>query len=365
MTIKNNKTLADLLKSSKSNQPLKIADLIVTTGLSIGATPLEGAIYSFAKFGADSIRKYFTDRSESKIYEFHRKLLLNDNDQLDESILESTLEIAEYHALLQACLAEIEDKKTAIYGNLAKAIARNTVPKELRRHLILTLKEINWDQLDLLARVYVLSRGDIIPSTGPGNRSPTEAITAEDPYSAKGIDSAFLKLKSLISDENITPIGRIFSEACLPSDNLEPEAFEYKKWTGMKYCTFLLDEYNSTPSGISKEIDSYFRDKGIEGGMGPMEGTLDSPRPIPLSNFFLIAYRNGKTLSDTRKQNLIKKIGNKPSLQIIYTNTKNDTPHPILESEFLQVTPQSKELAPEKAYATITKIINKQKEQLE
>ena len=357
MVPKNDKKLIDILKSSKTNRTLKIADLLVTAGLANSGIPGADAIYNFAKLGTTSIKDYLTERSESKIFEFHRKLLLNYKDIVDESILQSTLEMADYHALLQACLSDIEDEKNTIYGNLAKAIARNSIPKDLRRHFILTLKEINWDQLDLLARVYVLGRYNIMPLQGIGRRKPSEAISASDPYSAQGIDSSFLKAKSLIEADSLTPLGKAFIEACLSSENLEPELFGYKQWTGTKYSIFVFDELYGTVFNSCQEIGSYYRERGIEGGTGPMEGILDSFRPMLHPHFFVIAYRNGKQLPENRIQNLLKVIGKRPALQLIYTNNTNETPTPIIESEFLSISPDKLKSAAKQTFEAIAKLL--------
>ncbi|NBB33768.1 hypothetical protein [Pseudomonas sp. BC115LW] len=357
MVPKNDKKLIDILNSSKTNKTLKISDVLVTAGLATSGIPGAEAIWNFAKLGTNSIKDYLADRSESKVFEFHRKLLLNDKDIVDDSVLQSTLEMADYHALLQACLSDIEDEKTTIYGNLAKAIARNVVPKNLRRHFILTLKEINWDQLDLLARVYVLSQYNIMPQQGIGRRKPSEAISAPDPYSAQGIDSSFLKTKSLVDADSLTPLGKSFIEACLSRENLEPELFGYKRWTGTKYSIFVLDELHGTVFNSCHEIENYYRQRGVEGGTGPMEGSLDRFSPMLHPDFFLIAYQNGKKLPEIRTQNLLKVIGKRPALQIIYMNNANETPTPIIESDFLSIHPDNIKNTAAQTFEAMAKIL--------
>jgi hypothetical protein len=196
-----------------------------------------------------------------------------------------------------------------------------------------------------------------MPLQGIGRRKPSEAISASDPYSAQGIDSSFLKAKSLIDADSLTSLGKAFIEACLSSENLEPELFGYKQWTGTKYSIFVLDDLYGTVFNSCQEIESYYRERGVEGGTGPLEGILDSFRPMLHPHFFVIAYRNGKQLPENRTQNLLKVIGKRPALQLIYTNNTNETPTPIFESEFLSISPDKLKSAAKQTFEATAKLL--------
>lgn len=313
---------------SNLNKTIKIADLIIDTGLTYSGILGADKIYSFAKIGASFARDYISEQSEKKAYEFHRRLLLAEDNSLDVKLSHAQLDAADYHALFSACLSDIEQEKSGIYGQLAKMIATKKVPKEIRRFFILKLKEITWDQLDILAKTYVISSHRIMPTQGNFELRTTEILGKEDPFSAKGLDIHYLIQNKLIADNDITAIGKQFIKACFPNELLTPGAYDYREWIGGNYAMLSLQD-----DGIAhpehRRIDHYFRDKGVMGFSGLLEGSLDREVYLPNATFILAVYNNNKKLDARRLANLEQLFARKAALQIIFTNRPEDIPTPL------------------------------------
>lgn len=330
-----------LLKTSENSKVLKIADLVTSTVLSNSGIPGANAAYDFAKLGIDSVRKYLVERQDAKIVEFHKAMIGGDNDGIDESILESVIDVADYHALLDACLADIEMEKNGMYGRLAKSIASGDVKKHLKRHYILSLKELTWDQIDLLARLYILTKYSIKPENGPGTQQVNQVIDSAKHGTIERLDITALTSRGFVYGSEITDLCEPFLSAVLPEENMTPEAFDLEEWTGHRFTIIELCNEQHETRDLTKVIDQYFRDMGIQGGSGPMEGALDRTDLGTFSSFFIIIYPNGKTIPDTRKDNLLRITKNKHALQVIMCATDREIPNPIAELPYVVALPEA------------------------
>ncbi|CAM3681225.1 hypothetical protein CCOS865_02078 [Pseudomonas reidholzensis] len=344
---------------------IKIADLIIDTGLTCSGIPGAEKIYNFAKIGASFVRDYISEQSEKKAYEFHRRLLLADDDSLDEKLNQAQLDAADYHALFSACLSDIEQEKSGIYGHLAKMIATSKVPKEIRRYFILKLREMTWDQLDILAKTYVVSSHRIMPSQGNHELRTSEILDSENPFSAKGMDIHYLNQNKFIADSKITVLGKQFIKSCFPDELITPGAYNYREWAGANYAMLSLQEHGIDHVDY-KRIENHFRDKGIMGQSGYMEGLLDREAHIPIVDFILVAYPNGKKLNACRLANLEQLISRKAALQIIFTEKPEDIAEPLIsKSPYIAICNEDKYQSGQLAYEKMGNILLERKKNQE
>ncbi|WP_434593388.1 hypothetical protein J3Q09_26035 [Pseudomonas sp. R4-83] len=330
-TEKDKKNLAELLRDPEKSKKLKIADLIASTALSNSGIPGANAIYDFAKFGVNAVREFLVERQDEKISDFHNAMLTDNSEILDETVVDKNIDIVDYHALLDACISDIEMEKNALYGRLAKSIASGKISARIKRHYTLCLKELTWDQIDLLARLYVHDSFSIKPSQGPGSIDASDKLKNVRHDSIEGLDVSALAAKGFVHGTDLTALSEPFLKAIFPPELLTPAAFNLKVWTGHRFSIIQLPLNGFDTLGVSESIHEYFRNLGVQGGIGPMEGILDGTRSFPFNLFFIIVYPNGKTLSDTRKDNLLEIIKNKAALQIIICEESDNALSPILD----------------------------------
>lgn len=310
---------------------IKIADLIIETGLSFSGLPGAEKIYSFAKLGASFVRDYVNQRSEKKAYEFHRQLLLDSNQKMEDELNDASLDTGDYHALLNACLADIEEEKSGLYGKLAKSIAMNKVRQEYKRFFITRLKEATWDQLDLLANAHIVTKHNIMPPRGNWKFTTEELLKNVDPISARGLDSNYLHQNRLLQDDKISSLGKEFIEACFPQDLLTPSAFGYNEWLGANFTMITLANSGPAYEGC-QIIANYYREHRIQGHTGLLEGILDQEIIMLPATFVVVGYENGKQLDPRRLRNLEAYIGRRLALQVICINDLSEEIKPVTES---------------------------------
>lgn len=221
------KALAEIAKHPATKTILKVADIALLAGASL--TPGGAAVYEVSKIGLEKASKYVQQRNELRILDFHRNFLYRDG-MPEEQLLTAELEEANFHALLNACVTDIEDEKTVPYANLTRAIALGKVSQPLRRHYIVSLRDIAWDHLDFLRRAYVVTKHPIIPPKGNLNLDPATLLTDYQPGSPKHLAVVSLNAKGFIDGVKLSDIGIKFVESCSNDEDLSPYAFGYQTW---------------------------------------------------------------------------------------------------------------------------------------
>ncbi|WP_454842863.1 hypothetical protein [Pseudomonas hormoni] len=329
------KGISGISKHPKTSSILKIADIVIKTGFATTGAVLPDAAYEFSKLGLGKLRDYIHGRDDQRIYEFHKRLLYRD-DVADAEILEGEIEEANYHALLNACLSDIEDEKTTPYANLTRSIALGRVSKELRRHYALSLKDIAWEDLDFLRQAYVISNNSIIPNSGGGSLSSEDFLVKIPADSVRALSIRNLTAKGFVDGQKLTAIGVGFVKACSADDDLTPGVYGYSVWTGHSCDSYLLDQ----SSEAARAHDILWRDLrsiGVKSNT-PTEGILESRRDKNMyTTCAMIIYRRGKVLDNPKLENLKFRLGEIPVVQIVIDNDKSDSSELLLPGDFVVV----------------------------
>lgn len=329
------KGVGGLSKSQATSSILKIVDIAVLAGIGAAGAVLPGAAYEFSKLGLGKLRDYIHARDDRRIYEFHKKLLCRD-DMVDEELLAGEIEEANYHALLNACLADIEDEKTTAYANLTRAIASKKVSSELRRYFTLALKDIAWEDLDLLKRLYVINNNPIIASAGNGTLSSEDYLLKYSEGSAHRLSVTTLLAKGFVTEKEISGVGSLFVKACSSGDDLTPGVYGYRTWSGHVCDTYFLDQ-SGYAYNVLELIQKQLHDKLIKCGAAPGEGVLTRGDKNMYSTCAVVLYRNGKVLDSPKLENLKHQLGNKPVVQVIMDDDNLGVVETLLPGESVVV----------------------------
>lgn len=309
------KSVGGLSKHQATSSILKIADIAVLAGIGAAGAVLPGAAYEFSKLGLGKLRDYIHARDDRRIYEFHKKLLCRD-EVVDEDLLAGDIEEANYHALLNACLTDIEDEKTTAYANLTRAIASSKVSKDLKRYFTLALKDLAWEDLDLLKQLYVITNNSIIASTGSSTLYPGVFLEKIPQGSSRDLSVVTLESKGFIKEKEISELGSAFVKACSTDDDLTPGAYDYRTWSGHLCDVYLFDQSNEALS-LLETTQENLNQKGIKCGPGVGEGMLNRREKNMYATCAILIYRNEKTLELSALENLKYQLGNKPMIQVI------------------------------------------------
>lgn len=329
------KRVTAVSKHPVSSLVLKIADIAARAGISAGSGPIAGStLYEFAAVGAKKLRSYVYETNDRRLFEFHKNILIRD-EELDEAILAGELDEATYHALLQACLSDIEDEKTVPYANLTRAIVLGQITKQLRRHYIISLKEISWDQLDILRNIYVVETFSVADATGA--LVPSIAILMKDSSdSIQSIAYNALYSKGFLDDGGITGLGREFVRSCSLDEDLNPAVYGYPSWSMNRCLIILLDNGNRGNNEIIRQLEIHLEDVAIK--LAPTVSTkfVFAQQPDPSTNCCFVISRQGVDIGDEMTKKLTELIKNKCTVQIFLDDHTPSIPNkPTLNVPFV------------------------------
>lgn len=220
------KSLAIIKKGS-----IKLADILVGTGIAIQAGPAGKLTYEISKLLVGYAQEFIKERNDERLNHFHRTLITGDLEEEEvKEFLEKDIDLEEYYTLLRAAIQDDEDQKTYYYAELLRKLALGQVPIEYKLYLMKIVKELTSFEIDLIRKIYIYKKFDLIP-----NHGPSEQVSSL--FSNKSLE---MKLAT----DNLVRVGL-----------LEREKQELKPTNIMVSAANIFFKSNDlTPASINREI---------------------------------------------------------------------------------------------------------------
>lgn len=185
------------------------------------------AVYELMKVVGDNVGKYQERRNEKRVKDFHRGLLGGNS-----TLIGDLLDVEDYHALLKICLDDVEDDKSGIYGQFARAIAAGKVNEKYKRYLIIILGQLSHQQLEKLRRGWVATNYTLVHRSANGSISPKSVLLGDENEIMDEMDYESLSVRKLVKEGELTKLGNQLAESCFRRDQLMPEAIGETSWVG-------------------------------------------------------------------------------------------------------------------------------------
>ncbi len=308
---------AKLSKKDGAKSVLKIADLLFKMGISL--TPGASAIYEASKITIEAARDYVQARNEKRVLEFHRILLSRDGI-IDQKIIDAELNTADFHALLDACVSDIEEEKTIPYANLTRSIALGVVPVAHRRHFIHSLKELAFEHLDILRETYTMTRYSCISRKNQKLVNSSFFLTQLESDSISQLALKTLIARGLTTETEITPLGVSFIESCYSAIDLEPHNFDYqvpKRVRGVIIKLMDSSEIKLIETSLIHELKARYIQ--TETAKQIKFNGLKSDDPyVRFANYAFVIASRGSTFSQGVRDTLNSSLSGKKSIQIFF-----------------------------------------------
>lgn len=164
--------------SNSDNHDLMVSTVDAITKFSLDFIPGASqakAIYELIKTVGDNVGKYQARRNQRRVEEFHSALLGGGS-----TLIGDHLDVGDYHALLKICLDDVEDDKSVIYGQFARAVAAGKVEEKYKRYLIIVLGQLSYQQLDKLRRGWVATNYTLMRRGANGSISPKSFLSGDE-----------------------------------------------------------------------------------------------------------------------------------------------------------------------------------------
>ncbi len=93
-------------------------------------------------------------------------MLLKPNADEERGLDDACIQAVDYHALLNACLQDIEDEKTELYATLTRNAAFRKLHSRDLRFFCVSLSEMTFNDLEEMRVAYIASKFKLVPSEG-------------------------------------------------------------------------------------------------------------------------------------------------------------------------------------------------------
>lgn len=180
---------------------------------------------------ADKLKEAVAKENEKRLANFYRNLFQGEQ-VLDEAQANALLDDRDFHALVRACVADIESEKTAAYAALARAIATGRVHPTWRRHYVLSLRDMSAGELARLQKAFVARNHQLVPPAG-SSMDESHILKPAPPGTLEAIVIDNVTAKGFVAEGKLTLTGVNFVETCMKPADLTPAAIGYRAWTGL------------------------------------------------------------------------------------------------------------------------------------
>ena len=178
----------------------------------------------------EELRAAMQAEGEKRLDAFY-SAMLNTDATMEEAVARAMLDDADFHALLRACVAEIEAEKVVAYAALARAIATGAVETEWRRHFVLALRDLSADELTCMRQALVAREHKLIPAQGP-SMGQDRFLSPGRPGTHQAIMVGNLVARGFVHESKLSDLGAKFANACWRAEDLTPHSIGFREWSG-------------------------------------------------------------------------------------------------------------------------------------
>jgi hypothetical protein len=235
----------------------QVAGMLVKRGLEDAIPFFGGLLADLVEARKQRLQEAIRKNNDERLQSFYEELLSGDVP-LDPEVADKMLDSRDYHALLRACLADVESEKVRSYAQLAKSVASRRVDAEWVRHFILSLSAISIEELTRLQKAYVAGNYPLMPDRGPSVQE-SFFLQPEAPGSLASIVIANLTSRGFIHDGKLSSTGTAFVKACMPERDLSPGAIGYKTWSEHNIAILNYEIGNAMLDGLAGALEQEFR----------------------------------------------------------------------------------------------------------
>jgi len=227
--------------------PIALKYAAEATGIP-GLGPATSALVDSIQARIERTGQAMRQETEERLLDFYTRLLGADA-AMNEDVARAMVDDKDFHALLRACVADIEAEKVGAYAQLARGIASGAIPKEWRRHFILSLRDLAADDLERLRGALIAKENHLIPAQGP-SMGQDHFLKPDAPGTARAISIGALAARGFAQEGKLLEAGENFARACLRPDQLTPSSIGYRAWSGHNAAIL------NYQMGKSRELDA-------------------------------------------------------------------------------------------------------------
>lgn len=268
-----------LTRSKKTTSSL--ADILLKEGFNT-LLPGSSLVYEVGKLAVQHTKQYFTDRTEQRLRDFHMGIVQGEvNDEANlESILKKSFNLNEYHAVLNACVQDIENEKTEIYSGLMKSLMIKDITTRHRRFFITVTKLLTFTEIEFIRNLYINANYDLMTAGGTYQQL-SSMLTKRDALT--DITIRTLVSYGLVTDDRkkMTSLGKLYAEALFDENKLTAKSINRQEYTNINVAILNYMISDKTHDRVSNYLHDSLWNHGVKSQILALNGR--SVRQAPLS----------------------------------------------------------------------------------
>lgn len=208
--------------------PLAIEFIKLSTPDDLQSSSLDAMLALF-----EPINQYYENRKKERLYRLLKNVFEHGGSMqaLKDTSNENKDRTQVFEDLIQVCMEDSDSEKTPHYSQLAVAILSGLIEKKIyRKHLLLSLKQLSFLELEILKKSYIAKNFSVISEASYKPLSVTESLRNAQREALGDVHIKNLQQLGLITDERLTEIGILFVESIYKRDDLEPSSVSWKIW---------------------------------------------------------------------------------------------------------------------------------------
>lgn len=225
--------------------------------------PLVGSLFDLLKQRTERLRASIQREQEERLAKFYGDMIDGESPALDEQVAQAMLDDKDFHAIVRACLADIEAEKTEAYASMARSFATHAVEKQRRRHFILALRDLSAEELEILRNACIAKSHSLIPAQG-SSMNEGHFLSGGAPGTPRSIAIANLAARGFVHDEKLSEAGSAFAQACWRPEQLTPGAIGYRVWSGHNIAIVSYELGSSAAVALATSLQNDLRVAGAK-----------------------------------------------------------------------------------------------------
>lgn len=244
----------------KRNTVMRIGDILLKAGIASSPVGATGVVaWEILQSITQHVLAAKAERDKERALSFMETLLEGRQNEIDaEEILKHEVDPNDLYTLLRGALQDDEDAKTIHYAELLRKIVLGKVQDDYKRYMVKAVRELSSRDIELLGRLYVADRFNVIPEKGlmMDPKMLLKGAEVMDRLTNRNLSRLGL-LDGDVNSLKPNSLTLLTAELLFRSSDLKPDALGLDHWRDVK--AMILTPQDDVATSFSIRIQEALR----------------------------------------------------------------------------------------------------------
>lgn len=256
---------------------MRIGDILLKAGIASSPAGATGVVaWEVLQAITQHVLKAKEERDKDRAILFMETVLEGRTNEVNaEQILEHEIDPNDLYTLLRGALQDDEDTKTIYYAELLRKIALGMVQDDSRLYMVKAVRELSSKDIELLGKLYVVDRFNVMPAKGPKMEAKMLLKGSEvmDRLTYRNLSRLGL-LDGDINSLKPNSLTLLAAEALFRTSDLRPNTLGLEEWRAEG--AIILTPQDDVATSFSMRIQEALRQCRIYSEFGLLNNSLEA-----------------------------------------------------------------------------------------